>query len=85
MLKILINRSEKLQSEAPESPKLAEAHADALLLKQTRAELAKTPLDVPAELSVEKARDKSAELIDKAMGIRLLASLLDKHSLFCVI
>jgi hypothetical protein len=71
--------SKKLEAKAPHSVHMAEAAADAVLLQQTRAELAATPLNVPAETGIQTARARTEQLIDKALGLEQHTELPDSN------
>jgi hypothetical protein len=61
---------EKLKSENADFARSAEAAADAVLLEQTRSELAMTSLNVQTEAGIASARVRTEQLIDKALGVK---------------
>jgi hypothetical protein len=65
---------EKLKSGNADFVRAAEAAADAVLLEQTRSELAMTSLDVSTETGIQAARARTEQMIDKALGVKGEAS-----------
>jgi hypothetical protein len=64
------NEREKLKTKSGNFAQAAEAAADAVLLEQTRSELAMTSLNVPTESGIQAARARTEQMIDKALGVR---------------
>lgn len=64
-----IAAEQKKLNRRADSARVAEVAADALLLEQARVELAGSPLDKPAESSIDTARERTEKLIDKALGV----------------